>query len=477
MAKTSLPIVGGSYQMSQLLLGCQRCINLYPHALEVPNGEYTQVLLSTPGLTLYQGLASKVRAMLALANGMLLLVSGANICLLSPMGGAPLTIGLLGGALEDVVNIAENGLQAVIVTPSRGVVVDLASHVVTPITDPAFYGADNVDFLDGRFVFNRPGTGQIYWTDLYNTDFDGLSFATAEGNPDNIRALLVKQLELWLVGDVSTEVYYSTGDKDQPYARQGGAYIPYGIMAPRSLSRFGTSLVWLAKSEFGGCQVVMIQGYQAAPISTMALNVAFAGYARVDDAVGYAYQQSGHSFYVLTFPTAGKTWCYDLATQAWHERAYLGTDGSLERHRGERHCYWQGMHLLSDYASGNLYRIDVDSLTDNGRPIKRQRTAPLVSAKNQRLRIDALELILPTGEVPLSGAGSDPMCVLEWSNDGGVTWSHPRLKSIGKRGEYGKRVIYRRLGVARQRVFRITFSDVAPFSLIAAELTVEEARS
>lgn len=477
MAKTTLPIVGGSAELPQHALGCQRCLNLYPHQLEAANGSYTQALLATPGLTLFKALAGRVRAMLALTNGNLLLVVASNICLLGPMGGEPVTIGTLGGDQADGVSLAENGLQAMIVTPSRGVVVDLASSTVTPIINSEFHGADDIDFLDGRFVWNKPGTGKIFWTGLYTTDFDALSYATAEGNPDNLRALLVKQLELWLIGDVSTEVYYSTGDMNQPYARQGGAYIPHGIMAPRSLSRFGTSLVWLARSEFGGCLVVMIEGYQATPISTTALNVAFASYARVDDAVGYAYQQSGHSFYVLTFPSANKTWCYDLTTGLWHERAYLGVGGSLERHRGELHCYWQGMHLLSDYATGNLYRIDVDNVTDNGRPIKRERVAPMLQSGNRLLRIDALELILQTGSVPATGAGSDPVCVLDWSNDGGMTWSHPRQKSIGKRGEYGKRVIFRRLGMARQRVFRISFSDPAPFTLIEAQMTVEEARS
>ncbi len=477
MAKIPLPLVGGSAALPQLGLSGQRCINLYPHTLDVPNGEFGQALLSTPGLTEVAALAAKLRAMLPLANGKLLMVIGANICLWESVAFPPVTIGVLGGALSDHVSLAENGLQAVVVTRRAGAVIDLSNNAVTAITDEAFYGADDVEFLDGRFVFNRPETGQLYWTDLYDSQFDALSFATAEGNPDRIRALLVKQLELWLVGDVSTEVYYSTGDKDLPFARQSGAYIPYGILAPRSLSRFGSAVVWLSRSEFGGCQVVMVQGYQATPISTAALNTAFAGYSRVDDAIGYAYQQSGHSFYVLTFPTANKTWCYDLTTGLWHERAALAEDGELTRHRGELHCYWQGMHLLSDYETGSLYRLDVANVTDNGRPIKRVRTTPMVSAHNNLVRIDALELLLQTGAVGLAGAGSDPRCVLEWSNDGGMTWSHPRLQSIGKRGEYGKRVIFRRLGVARQQVFRISFSDPAPFTLIGALLRVEEARA
>ena len=36
----------------------------------------------------------------------------------------------------------------------------------------------------------------------------------------------------------------------------------------------------------------------------------------------YAYQEQGHTFYVLNFPTAGATWVWDVTTDVWHERGF-----------------------------------------------------------------------------------------------------------------------------------------------------------
>lgn len=472
MAKVALPIVGGAYKLPQTLLSAQTCLNMYPQTVEIPNGDYVSALISTAGLTLYKTTGNIVRGMLALSNGSALIVDG-NSLLIMGIGLDPVLIGTIGGTAT--CSIAENKIQAVIVTGSLGYVLDLSNNALTQIVDPAFYGADFVEFLDGRFYFNKPNTGQIYWTGLYDATFNALNFATVEGSPDNLKAIISKQLELWLIGETSTEVWFPTGDKDLPIQRQGGSYIPYGISAIRSVSRMGTALIWLAKSEFGNNQVIMVQGYQAQPISNHALDAEFGTYSRVDDAIAYVYQQEGHSFYVINFPSANKTWCYDQTTQLWHERAYLGTDGQLDRHLGQHHCFWNGLHLVSDYSKPNLYIYDVNNVTDNGREIYRQRSCPMVQQGNNFIRFDALELTFSTGFV--SNSSIDPQCTLDWSDDGGSTWSHPYMQSMGKLGQYAKRVIFRRLGTSRQRVFRVTFTSAAPFTLIDSQLTATAANA
>jgi hypothetical protein len=53
----------------------------------------------------------------------------------------------------------------------------------------------------------------------------------------------------------------------------------------------------------------------------MPLEYAIQSYGNITDAIGYTYQQDGHPFYVLIFPSAEATWVYDVSTQLWHERA------------------------------------------------------------------------------------------------------------------------------------------------------------
>jgi hypothetical protein len=59
---------------------------------------------------------------------------------------------------------------------------------------------------------------------------------------------------------------------------------------------------------------------------------------------------------------------------------------------------------------------------------------------------------------------------LRYSDDFGNTWSTPQARSLGKIGEYAKRVIWRRLGQSRTRVFEVRVSDPVAVTILGAEL-------
>ena len=67
---------------------------------------------------------------------------------------------------------------------------------------------------------------------------------------------------------------------------------------------------------------------------------------------------------------------------------------------------------------------------------------------------------------------------LRWSNDAGSTWSNPHTASSGAAGQYGQRVIWRRLGRGRNRVYEVSGSDPVPqLALLAAEIDVHKGTS
>jgi hypothetical protein len=76
-----------------------------------------------------------------------------------------------------------------------------------------------------------------------------------------------------------------------------------------------------------------------------------------------SYQQDGHEFYVLTFPTADKTWCYDVTTQLWHRRASRDAQ-RLHRERTNCAAFFQGLNLFGDYSRGLLYEASLSAFTD-----------------------------------------------------------------------------------------------------------------
>jgi hypothetical protein len=162
---------------------------------------------------------------------------------------------------------------------------------------------------------------------------DPLDFASAEGYPDNVISLIVDHREIFLFGTTSVEVWYDAGTPDFPLARIQGAFMEVGCEAAYSVAKLDNSVFWVGSDARG---VGLSTGLTATPlreISTNAVEYAIQSYGNITDAIGYTYQQDGHPFYVLIFPSAQATWVYDVSTQLWHERVRLLRSGEFTRHR------------------------------------------------------------------------------------------------------------------------------------------------
>lgn len=66
----------------------------------------------------------------------------------------------------------------------------------------------------------------------------------------------------------------------------------------------------------------------------------------------------------------------------------------------------------------------------------------------------------------------DPRVMLRLSNDAGRTWITEQIRTVGKSGEYDRRVRWNRLGMARRRVFEVSMSDPIPWKITGAFLKV-----
>jgi hypothetical protein len=62
----------------------------------------------------------------------------------------------------------------------------------------------------------------------------------------------------------------------------------------------------------------------------------------------------------------------------------------------------------------------------------------------------------------------EPLFQLRFSDDGGHTWSNWRTAGMGLTGDYRKRVIFRRLGKSRNRVYEVVFSDPVAVRIVDA---------
>lgn len=474
-----LPFIGGSYLSRSRNFDAQRAINFFPEASGSGQSKSIAMLIGTPGTVLLSTLAGTgVRGCIPFSASQSIVVVGGNVYSMTTAG-----VGTLIGTIVNrttPVSMASNGITVMLVTGPEGYVVTPnitpALSTVTQITDAAFTGADKVDYADGYFVFNKPGTGQFQITGLLANTIDPLDFATSEGSPDLLISLLVNQREVWLFNTGSTEVFFDSGNADFPFERIQGAFMEQGCAAKNSPAKLNETVLWLSSDDRGQGMVVKANGYRPQRVSTHAEEFAWAQYARIDDAIGYSYQQEGHTFYVLTFPTGNATWVYDDNTQLWHERAWRNpVTAALERHRSNCMMSFGGKIIVGDWENGNLYTLNLDVYTDNGAILPAIRQAPhFATADNTWMIFDRFWVDMETGVGLATGQGSDPMVMISWSDDGGHTFPNEVMVSAGPIGKYRARAVVRRAGKSRDRVWRVTITDPVKRILIGAGATVRQ---
>lgn len=469
-------LTGGAYAARSLIADAQRCVNLYvepnPQDANAPATHYP-----TPGLTLLASPPSPGlgRGVYRSTNDRLF-VALANMLYVVDRSWTWTAIGALGSD-HGPVSMIDNGASLLVVDGSAtGLFVDLSSLVMTRCTDSAFYGANRVDYVDGYFVLNRPGTAQFYISRYNDTTFDPLDIASKDTYPDNLTTHAVMHREIWLLGELTTEVWFNAGAPDFTFQRMPGVFIEHGCAAKHSVAKIDLALFWLGRDLQGQGIVFAGRNYGAEPISTYALEAEIATYARIDDAIGFSYLQGGHAFYVLTFPTANKTWAFDVTTQQWAQRAYLNVNGFLDRHRMIGHAAFNGLNVVLDWENGNLYALDPNAYTDNGNPIQCIRSFPHISGGDGN-RVLFRQFIADMEVGNGMPDGSAPQVSLRWSDTRGMTWGQPVTNDLGAIGEFSTSVQWQRLGYARDRVFELSWTAPVRTALNGAWIDVTRART
>jgi hypothetical protein len=501
------PILGSTYVARSVNAAASQMINLFPEV--VPEaGKEPAFLMRAPGLRLLNTIGTgPVRGMWAFGN-FGYVVSGSRLYKIDSNYNAT-DLGAIAGT--GPVSMSDNGIQLFVAANGPGYIYNVNTNVFEQITDPDYPGAVRVDYLDGYFVFNEPNSQKIWITSLLDgTQIDALDFASAEGSPDGVVGLICDHREVWVFGTNSVEVWYDAGTADFPLQRIQGAFNEIGCAAAYSIAKMDSGVFWLGKDARGQGMVYRANGYTGQRISTHAVEWQIQQYGNLSDAIGYTYQQDGHSFYVLVFPNANTTWVYDAATQAWHERASWANEQYI-RHRGNCQMFFNDEVIIGDFENGNIYAFDLDVYSDNGavqRWLRSWRALPtgqndLKRSAQHNLQLDCetgvgLNGIDPTDPLdwffstssgdnivtnngdflmfsPQTTEGANPEVMLRWSDDGGHTWSNEHWRSMGRIGQFGYRTIWRRLGMTtkiRDRVYEVSGTDPVKIAIMGAELTV-----
>ena len=484
MARVAL--CGGSYQSSSPNADCEYTQNLMPEAIESGVGVSAMVMYRSPGTGFFCycsnmgsivtgfefGTGTKARAFVVaqdLANQYLWEIFPDS---------TPVNRGTLGAAGGAASMVANNANQLMICSSGTLWILPLTTNILTQLDTTSgnvlIGPVQTIAFSDGFFVALIQNSQTLQVSSLLNgsaTGWSPLNFTVVSEYADQIIAMLVDHRQVWLWGPKQTVPYFDAGAPIFPYLPAPGGFIEQGIIAPASPVKLDNSVMWIGGDDRGYGIAWRANGYLPTRISNHALETEWQSFPTCTDAIGYSFQDRGHSIAHWLFPSGGKAYRYDVATGLWHNATY-NQSGLPVAHLSICHFMAFGKHLVGDRQSGNVYEMSPKYLTDNGTLIQRVRRGAPVAAEQEFMHLNKFQVYLETGlgpQPPLLDAQGNPRAPEMYyrdSRDGGHTWSDPVTLDCGQAGDFTKIAEVRRLGRARSWVPEISMTDPVDWKVI-----------
>lgn len=456
-----VPVVGGCYADDTKPYSSQDAVNWIPERAEVAGGRSAERLLQAPGLNSFCVASDGAVRGLRNVEGGLYAVIGETLYSVST-DGTETALGTVPGSgrVSMTHNQITGGNEIVIVNGSQGFVYNTATALFEQITDDAFEGSIVTGYLN-QYVLHIE-TARRYWfhSDLAAAkQYISLDRYEGESNPDRMVSLLVDHAEVWVFSERSIDVFVNSVSESAAFERSG-AIIEIGCAGTFSPAKMDNSVFWLGNDGI----FYRANGYSPVRISTHAIEQAIQG---LDWANCYStvWEDRGHKVVYWSFPD-GQTWGFDVATGLWHRRKSFG----FENWRVNHLVYWNGRWIAGDAYSPSLYVLDWDALTDNGLPIERLRTTGVTHADQNRFRVDTAEMVVSVGTA--AQGVTDHFIELRYSDDGGYNYGNWITRSLGPVGSYQQRIVWRRLGLARNRTWQIRVTSPVKCDLIAASMSM-----
>ena len=294
--------------------------------------------------------------------------------------------------------------------------------------------------IDGFFIVLQGNSQVIQVSQPEDASaWDPTQVAQVSVFADNVVGMLSAYRQLWLWGSRESQVYYDSGNVF-PFDIVPGAFIEQGLIAINSPVRLDNSVFWIGRDERGSAIAWRANGYTPTRVSNHAVEWEWQGYETVSDAIGYAWQYSGHSFWRIYFPTAQKTWEYDAATNQWHQvESWNPATQLYGPHFSQCHIFAFGTHLIGDWNTGNIYSMSENEYTDNGQAIRRVRISPYIFREAQWIYHSKLQIDVEVGLGPqpplVDGDGNprQPQLSASWSDDQAKTWGNEHILDCGQR--------------------------------------------
>jgi len=471
-----LALTQGAYQARGFIANAQVCFNLYPEQ-NPKDAPFPVTHYPAPGLEVlsdYTGTYSgPVRGLYDASNGMVFAVIGQDVIQWKGPSTAAVHLGTISSNTNPV-SICDNQGDVVFVDGTTGGwYVPLANAntaaSLQAITDPAWLGSTRVDYIDTFFIFNQPGTSNFY-TSLSGQflPLDATYITPKEGWNDYLVATAALHDNVWLLGVSTTEIWFNSGGATFAFSRMPNSILQQGCVAQFSPVVADNAVYWISQDRWGRNMCLRGEGYAARRVSTFAVEDQWSLYPTLSDAIGMAYQIGGHETIGFWFPSGNAWWAYDASTQLWHQRTYQDLSqpwlprcmagwGSVPN-GGD-----QNSVLAGDRTGPRILHVSRQNFDDCGQPIVRQRSWPHIQEDGKRLVHTRFYAAMDASEL------NPQTATLDWSDDAGRNYGTAVPQTVsGSNGQYQ----WRRLGYARDRVYRMTWQAPGPTALNGAWIDV-----
>lgn len=401
-------------------------------------------LFATTGAHPIRGLFRKSGAL----SSNYLVLAGVSFYTVSPAGVPTLYGASIAGVDNAIIDCSPS--RAIIV--ADGFAYSFDGATVTLVNMPSGERVSSVAYIAGYFILTVQDSQIFFWIAPGETDPDPLSFASAENSPDATRRVIRLHDELWFFGEQTTQVFGLSGDLDAPFQPIIGRVYDKGAANKDAIAVLDNTLFWIGND---------LIAYRADTTPVRISDHSMEERLRdngIFGLVAWAYELDGHTYFCVRVGDVG-TWAYDVESQTWPRFKSFGQ----ETWRALIGVQIAGDKVVAgDDQSGVLWMLDPSISNDNGDPLERELTGGVGIVGNAQ-KCASLELASATGWAAITGAATNPLVKMRYSDDGGNIWSSWIEIPMGLQGQYLTRVIWRQLGLmqAPGRIFTFRVTDDA----------------
>jgi hypothetical protein len=441
------------------------------HYIIDPSLEKNKVLVRFPGSDRFSHVGDElVRGFYGASNSEgLYVVQGLNVLALTRSGSVK-KIGQIGTTVGHV-SMADSGRQLMIVDGREGYIVDITVPVdeqtVVKITDADYpKTCTSVIFQMGRFLVNVVGENKFYGSAIFDGfSWDGLDFASAEAYPDNIIRLANGPSGIiYLFGNQSIEIWVNDGSANFPYSRVSGGVIQTGLMSYESLCNVEDSVIFLGRSASSGKKIFKLSGQSVTDITTAEMTDIIEKLKFHAESTALTFNSNGNPIYQIAFNEIGREFFVDLKTGLWGERKSRNKIGHVWKYGTS----FESTQFFCSKFDAEIFIINRSHTKDGSFYQDFQFTGRHLSQNEEYFSVNSLQFVVEMGQGTDDDYNKAPKAVLSYSKDGGFSFTPEIQGSMGKLGDYLKRLIWRRLGTANDIVFRLKVTDQVAVKVISA---------